>query len=131
MSKINDATPNRPEGTRMLDGPMVHISLPHYTRQIKAEPAWEKNDRNAITVLHTGQLRIVLVALHEGAEMPPYTADGPLSVQVLEGRLWLETEGQSISLDTGEVVALQDKMVHSIHAEEESVFLMTMAKTHE
>lgn len=131
MSRSNDATPNRPDGARVIDDSVVHMSLPHYLRQLKEEPAWIKNDRNAITLLHNDHLRIVLTALHAGAEMPDFTADGPVSYQVLEGRIWLETELQSVSLDAGEVVALKDGIVHRIYAEEEAAFLITMAKTHE
>jgi quercetin dioxygenase-like cupin family protein len=43
--------------------------------------------RNAITVFKTNGLRIVLMALHKDAEMTEHSADGPISIQMLEGRI--------------------------------------------
>lgn len=129
--KFNEATYNRPEGTRTLDAPVLRINLPDYMAQIKSEPAWQNGVRNAITLLHNPFQRIVLVAMKEGAEMNSHSIDGALSIQVLSGRLWLETESQSFSIDPEEIAALQPRLEHYVFAEEESVFLLTLAGNHE
>lgn len=128
--KYNEATYNRPEGTRTLDAPVVRINLPDYIRQIKDEKAWANTSRNAITVLHNDYMRIVLVALKEGVEMS-HAIDGALSIQVLDGRLWIETEAQSFSVDEEEIAALRPGLQHYIFAEEETVFLLTLAGNHQ
>ena len=124
--KYNDATYNRPEGMRTLDAPVVRINIPDYVRQIKDEKGWENGDRNAITLLHNGFMRIVLIALKEGVEMS-HAVDGAISIQVLDGRLWVETEAQSFSVDEEEIAALQPQLRHYVFAEEETVFLLTLA----
>jgi quercetin dioxygenase-like cupin family protein len=124
--KYNEATHNRPEGARILDAPVIRVNLLDYMRQIKDEKAWQEGDRNAITLLHNGYMRIVLVALKEGVEMS-HAIDGALSIQVLSGRLWVETEAQSFSVDEEEIAALQPGLRHYVFAEEESVFLLTLA----
>ena len=124
--KQNEATYNRPEGSRKLDAPVVRINLPDYLRQLKDENAWQNTSRNAITVLHNEHMRIVLIALKEGQEMS-HAIDGALCIQVLDGRLWIETEAQSFSVDTEEMAALQPRLQHYIVAEEESVFLLTLS----
>ncbi len=129
--KFNEATRNRPEGTRTLDAPVLRINLPDYIRQIRSEPAWERGDRNAITVLHSPWMRIVMVALKEGAEMSRHAIDGALSIQVLNGRLWVETEAQSFSIDEEEIAALQPGLPHYVFAEEESLLLLTLAGNHD
>jgi quercetin dioxygenase-like cupin family protein len=129
--KFNEATYNRPEGTRTLDAPVLRINLPDYARQIKNEAAWQNGDRNAITLLHNAFQRIVLVALKQGAEMTRHSVDGALSIQLLSGRLWLETEAQSFSIDAEEIAALQPGLSHSVYAEEEAMFLLTLAGNHE
>lgn len=128
--KHNDATNNRPEGTRTLDAPILRINLPDYIRQIKGEVAWQDSDRNAITLLHNDQLRMVLVALKEGAEMKRHSVEAAISIQLFSGRLWVESEAQSFSLDENEVAALQSRLQHYIFAEEESIFLLTLAGNH-
>jgi len=129
-TKQNDATYNRPEGDRVLDGPLVRISIPDTIRQIKSEPAWLNGDRNAITLLHNDQLRLVLIALHQHATITGHAVDGASYIQVLQGRIWLETEIQSTSLDEGEGMAIAPGILHSVFAEQETVLTLTLAGLH-
>jgi quercetin dioxygenase-like cupin family protein len=127
--KSNEATPQRPEGDRKLDAPLVVMDLSSLGRQIKEEQTWQTSDRNAITICKTNGLRIVLIALHAGAEMKTHTAPGIISVQVLEGHITFRTEQQTTELDQGQMLALLKGIPHSVLAREESVFLLTMATT--
>ena len=127
--KMNESTPQRPEGERTVNAPLVAIDLPKFMEQIKKEAAWLNGPRNAITVFKSDHLRIVLIALHGGAELPTHTADGMISVQVLEGRLRFGTEEESVLLKNGQLVALHKKIPHSVLALEESMFLLTLAPT--
>lgn len=124
--KYNEATYNRPEGTRTLDAPVVRFSLPEYVRRILDEKAWQNTSRNAITLLHNGYMRIVLVAIKGGQEMC-HAIDGALSIQVLAGRVNLETEEESFSMDEGDMAALQPGVKHYLYAEEQAVFVLTLA----
>jgi quercetin dioxygenase-like cupin family protein len=127
--KYNDPTPQRPEGGRTLDAPLVTIDLETFTKQIRQESAWETGDRNAITVFKTNGLRIVLIALQAGAEMKTHTAPGIISVQVLEGQITFTTEAETMELSQGKMLALHARIPHSVFAKEESVFLLTLATT--
>ncbi len=124
--KFNEATLQRPEGDRLIDASLVVIDLPIFIKQIKKESTWKDSDRNAITVYKTNGLRIVLIALHKGAEMARHIAKGTISVQVLEGRLQFNTDQQSIELNKGEMLALHERITHSVLAIRESVFLLTL-----
>ena len=72
-------------------------------------------------------MRLVLIALHEGAEMKTHTAPGIISVQVLEGHLGFQAEGQTTELKPGQLLTLQTGLPHRVVARQESVFLLTMA----
>lgn len=48
--KKNDATPQRPEGNRVLDAPQVEMNLPDLIARLKSETTWVDSDRNAITL---------------------------------------------------------------------------------
>jgi quercetin dioxygenase-like cupin family protein len=128
IEKSNDSTPNRPEGARLLDAPLVPIDLTQYTQQIRSEQAWEKTDRNAITVFKSQGMNIVLIALHKGAEMKRHSAPGIISLQVLEGLILFKTDDESREMGKGQMLALHEKIPHSVMALEESVFLLTHAK---
>lgn len=124
--KYNEATPQRPEGDRSLDAALVAIDLPVFVKQIREESTWKESDRNAITVFKTNGLRIVLIALHKGAEMPTHIADGIISVQVLEGQMQFNTEWRSVELSNGQMLALHERIPHSVLALKETIFLLTL-----
>ena len=129
MEKSNEATPQRPAGDRLLDAELIEMNLNTAKQQIKEEPAWINSDRNAITLFKTAGLRIVLIALHEGAELKTHTAPGIISVQVLEGGVTFRTEKQTSELDSGQMLALHSGVPHSVFARKESIFLLTLTTT--
>jgi hypothetical protein len=55
--------------------------------QLQAESEWQQGDRNAITVIKEGDLRMTLTALRSGARLDPHRVDGYMSIQVMAGRL--------------------------------------------
>jgi quercetin dioxygenase-like cupin family protein len=127
--KFNIATPQRPEGVRVMDAPLVTIDLFSFIEQITNEKKWKETDRNAITVFKANGLRIVLIALHKGAEMVKHSADGKISIQVLEGKMQLDTDEQSVKLVKGQMLALHEGIPHSLLAKKKTVFLLTLTTT--
>ena len=124
--KYNESTPQRPTGDRSIDAALVTMDLPLFAEQIKQESSWKDSDRNAITVFKTNGLRIVLIALHEGAEMARHTAGGIISLQVLEGELQFNTDTQSVELNKGQMLTLHERIPHSVRAIKETTFLLTL-----
>ena len=109
--------------------PLVSIDLGSFIEQIRNEKTWEDSDRNAITVFKTNGMRIVLIALHKNAELARHTANGIISVQVLEGQMIFTTDQQSVELSKGQLLTLHQGIPHSIVAIEETVFLLTLTTT--
>ena len=126
--KFNETTPQRKQD-HLLDAPLVSIDLPAFIEQLKQEPSWKESDRNSIAVLKTNGMRIVLVALHKGADMAKHTADGIISLQVLDGQIRFTTDIKSVELSKGHMLALHERIPHSVLAIEESVFLLTLTTT--
>lgn len=125
--KVNDATRRRPEGERVIDAPMVSIDLNKYINQLKSEESWINNKRNAITLFKSDTMRIVMIGLHMDAELPEHTAEGQISVQLLEGYIIFRTADEEKKLVEGNIVTLHEKIPHSVVAVEDSIFLLTMA----
>lgn len=126
--KHNEATPQRTKD-HPLDAQLVSMDIPLFIEQIKQESAWKNSDRNSITVFKTNGLRIVLIALHEGAEMAKHTANGHISLQVLEGQIKFTTDLQSVALNKGQMLALHERIPHSVLAIKETIFLLTLTTT--
>ena len=122
----NDATHNRPEGSRSLDGPAFPVDLVKFSSQLKNETAWTKQDRNSITVFKTPGLTLVLTALHEGAVLDNLPEDGVMIIQVLEGSLAAETEKGQVELGVGQMLVLHNDAGQHISADKEAVVLLTI-----
>ena len=127
--KFNEATQQRPQGDRVMDAGIVTIDIPSFIAQVKQESPWKDNDRNAITVFKTNGMRIVLIALHAGAEMKTHTAEGVISVQVIEGKIKFNTENRSVELGEGQMLALHKGIPHGVLAVKETIFLLTLTTT--
>lgn len=127
QEKNNDATRKRPEGDRTIDAPSLEIDLNKFIQQIKSEESWLNNTRNAITVFKSSHMRIVLVGLHMGADMQEHTADGIISVHVLEGHIVFSAKGENTKVVAGNIITLHENIPHSVTAVEDSIFLLTMA----
>lgn len=126
-NKSNEATPQRPEGDRLLDAPLVTMDLNHFIEQVRNEPSWKDSDRNSITIYKSEKMRIVLLGLHENTELKTHSANGIITVQVLEGQIKFTTEQQVVELQKGQMLALQKQVPHSVLALKETFFLLTMA----
>ena len=126
-NKSNAATPQRPEGDRLIDAQLVTMDLTQFIEQVKNESTWNESDRNSITVFKSDTMRIVLMGLHENAELKTHTANGIISLQVLEGQIKFTTEEQTVTLQKGEMLALHKKIPHSLIALKETFCLLTVA----
>lgn len=126
-NKSNEATPQRPEGDRMLNAPLVNMDLNKFIKQIKEESTWAESDRNSITIFKSDNMRIVLMGMHTDAELKTHTANGIISVQVLEGNISFTAGESTVSLQKGQMIALQEMIPHSVLALSESFFLLTLA----
>ena len=126
-NKSNDATPQRPDDESILNAHLVKMDLDKFIDQLKNETTWTNSDRNSVTIFKSETMRIMLLGLHENAELKPHKANGVISVQVLEGKINFTAEQQSFLIEKGQMLALQENITHSVMALTESFFLLTLA----
>ena len=125
-TKYNEATHNRPEGDRIVDAPVVIADIPTFLKQIRKEKGFKKNDRNAITLFKTEKVSLVLVALHKKAEMNTDRPDHILNMQVLKGRVRVETNGNLYEVEAEQILSLHEKLPYKIIALGKSMILLTV-----
>lgn len=126
-NKSNEATSQWPEGDRMLNAPLVEMDLNKLIEQIKQEPNWADSYHNSITIFKSDSMRLVLIGMHENCELKTHTANGIISVQVVIGKIQFTAEQHTVSMEKGQMIALHEKIPHSVLALTESFFLLTMA----
>jgi len=124
-TKSNDATYNRPEGYRVIDAPFVFADINDYIRQLKEENAWQKNDRNGITLFKTEHYSMVLVCLHEKAVFENNEVNGIFTLQVVEGKIRVITAEGDIDMQTGSIVNFHPNIDHTIEATDDAVILLS------
>lgn len=128
-NKSNEATSQRPEGDRFLNAPMVEMDINKFIKQIKEESTWAESDRNSITIFKSESMRFVLMGMHKDAELKTHTANGIISVQVLDGNINFTAGESNVSLEKGQMIALHEMIPHSVLAIDESFFLLTLVMT--
>jgi quercetin dioxygenase-like cupin family protein len=122
--KRNDATELRPEGDRVLDAPYVFMNFEEFVKQVKDEKAWEKGDRNGITIFKTDHLTTVLTCLHKDASICDNAVDGIFQVQVLEGKIRVLTDDGDADMREGEMIVFHPQVKHTITAVKKATLLL-------
>jgi quercetin dioxygenase-like cupin family protein len=123
--KINEATKNRPGGTRVLDAPAVLVHLPHYQEMIKHEKAWQEGDRNGITVFKNEDISVVLTTLEPGAKLENVQVRGYSTLNLLKGKISMKAGDDTKEAETGDLLIFHPFIIYSIEAVEESSFVLT------
>ena len=113
-------------GDTLLDGPLLVFNLPSLMKKIKHEDSWDKGQRNAITLLKSDSLSLVLIALRGGAEINFRQSDNSISLQLLKGKLEFQVEKDRIVLEQGHLITLHENIQHSLTAVNETIFLLTI-----
>jgi quercetin dioxygenase-like cupin family protein len=127
--KLEPPSLQDPESDHTTDKTLFRIDLTLYIQKLKMELSYKTKKKNVITVFKTRGLRIVVIALEEGAEMTRHAAEAIITVHVLEGELKFTTDGESVPLSTGQMLTLRQRIPHSIIAIKETIFLLTLTTT--
>lgn len=108
---------------------MQKISIDALARQQLAAALAASNGRAADTVYggHEKVLRQTVMALKAGTQLSEHQNPGEATMFVLRGSVWLRAGGESWQGKTGDLLIIPDGL-HSVHAEEDSAFLLTVAK---
>lgn len=116
-----------PSIQRPLSGDVMVFRLDD-ERERAADPSTvQKHGRSARTLLKDGPLRVTLVVLGPGGELAEHSADGPITVQPLDGSIRFTIGGQSHDVSAGEMLSAGAGLPHSVHSEHGAAFLLTVA----
>lgn len=126
-TKFNDATNNRPFGERVIDAAAVMADLNRYCVQIMEEEAWQKNDRNAITLFKSDKVTVTLVALHADAAINFNHAEDTdiVSVQCISGELKVNAAEGGQNLLQGHLYVQHENFSTAVAAND-TILLLTI-----
>jgi quercetin dioxygenase-like cupin family protein len=83
--------------------------------------------RAARTLAKTQGLRVTLVLIKKDFALHPEAAAGGASLEVIEGRLRVQADGQAWEVGVGELIVLPDNLREPILAVEQTAFVLTVA----
>jgi quercetin dioxygenase-like cupin family protein len=106
-------------------GGMLSFNLVEEAARLKAKPEWSTRDRLAVSLVKDDALNLMLMALKQGARLEEHRAKGPISVQLLAGRIRFGAAGEKVELSPGNVIALDREIPHELEALDESIVLLT------
>ena len=110
-----------------LAGDSLIFRLPDEVREVAQDLGRATGGRSGKTLVKAGGLRVTLVVLDAGVTLDPEAAAGGASLQVLEGRLRVQTEDGEWELPPGDLVALAHNLRQPVRAIDRSAFLVTVA----
>lgn len=88
-----------------------------------------RSGRNARTLLKSGSMRATLVVLAPGGEIAEHEADGPITVQPLQGRLRFTALGRDHDIGPGELLSAEPGVRHAVASEDGATFLLTLSRS--
>ena len=110
---------------RTIEGDVL---VRHLTRdELMIDPLLlARSGRSGRTLVKEGSLRLTIMALTVGGDMPAHSTDGPVTIHVLDGGIVVEALGREYPLGIGELVALAPGVQHSVRSAGGGVFLLTV-----
>lgn len=123
---------DRPDRTgRYLHGILESFDLEEVIEWVQEEETYhQQNGHNAITLVKGPSLRVVLLAMQEGGRLHRHHAPGPITIQVLRGRinfsLVTDDTSTTIEVNQGQLMVLEEQKLHEVVALEESALLLTI-----
>ena len=117
-----------PSIQRPLSGDVLVFRLDQERARTADPDTLEKHGRSARTLLKDGPLRVTLVVLGPGGQLAEHSADGPITVQPLEGAIRFTAGGDTTEVRPGDLLTAGAGVPHSVTSEAGAAFLLTVAR---
>lgn len=116
-----------PSIERSLSGDLLVFELDEERERASDAAILARSGRSARTLLKDGPLRITLIVLAPGGEISEHHAEGPITVQPIQGRIRFEARGAQREIGPGELLAAGPGVPHSVSSDDGATFLLTVA----
>lgn len=116
-----------PSIERPLSGDVLVFDLEEEREKAVDPDLVEPSGRNARTLLKSGPLRMTLVVLGPGGEIPEHSAPGPITVQPIRGTLRLSVADETHEIGPGQVLCAGAGVDHAVSSEKGATFLLTVS----
>ena len=116
--------------THRISGPGLRFRLFAEDAALRQQARLSTTGRAGKTLVKEGSLRITQIALRKGSSLGSHQIAGAVSIHVLRGQLRLATSDGDLTLEQGDLVALDFDVFHAGLAMSDCVVLVTIAMRH-
>jgi quercetin dioxygenase-like cupin family protein len=120
-----------PGSERPLHGPLQRFDLGAEVGRLMEEGAWQRGQRNSITLRKGEGMSVVLLVMKAGDRLEEHAAPGPLSLSVREGRIRFmvaeEVEEKVAEAGSDTLLTCDAGVRHTVEALSDAVCLLTIA----
>ena len=128
--KVMSSRPH-PGSERPLHGPLQRFDLGAEVGRLMEEGAWQRGQRNSITLRKGEGMSVVLLVMKAGDRLEEHAAPGPLSLSVREGRIRFmvaeEVEEKVAEAGSDTLLTCDAGVRHTVEALSDAVCLLTIA----
>lgn len=112
---------------RFLSVPLSHFELVDESARLRSEQEYAEGDRNARTLAKVGAFRLVLVVFRSGATFDERDQRGSVALQVLEGRVAVRVDAETIEIGVAEIAVVAPEHPWTAVALADGVLLIHLA----
>ena len=112
---------------RSSDCTLLGFNLPSLIATMKKSFTWANGDLNALILLKSPQKQVILTAMHGGTEIKSFQSNDSITFQIIEGKLKFHIRKDTVTLNEGQLMTLNEKIKYSLTTQEETVFLLTIS----
>jgi quercetin dioxygenase-like cupin family protein len=114
-------------GARQMSGRGQVFGLSAEVQSLRRDLHHTSGGRAAKTLAKADGVRVTLVLLASGATLNPESTAGGASLQVLEGRVRVQADGDQWDLGPGDLMVMGENLREPVTAIEEAAFVVTVA----
>jgi quercetin dioxygenase-like cupin family protein len=93
---------------------------------MKDNDDWKSGELNSMILLNSSAKKIVLTVMHNRTEINSFQSGDSVTIQIIEGKAKIQTSRDTITLEKGQLLILNDKEKFSLTSLEESSFVLTI-----
>ena len=106
---------------------LLAFDLPSLIATMKHSDTWANGELNALILLKSPEKQIILTAMHEGTEIESFQSNDSITFQIIEGRLKFHLRKDTVTLNEGQLMTLDENINYRLSSQVETVFLLTIS----
>jgi quercetin dioxygenase-like cupin family protein len=108
---------------------LLGFDLPSLIAKMKHGDTWANGELNSLILLKSPNKQIILTAMHEGTEIESFQSNNSITFQIIEGRIKFHVRKDTVTLNEGQLMTLDEHIKYRLSSQVETVLLLTISDT--